>query len=262
MTSSIFEVWIRKVDKMYQRKKRKIVIITDNCPSHPNIAGLKTVKLLFLPPKTVAKLQPMDQGVIRNLKTHYRRQLISQVIKAINKKQKYNPTLLEVMFMMKKAWKMVTEATIANCFYRTGFKLIMTAQDVEKEEEQGEVNQPDDETLFAQLREAGMEIPAEITMETYAEMDDAIRCTWELTDDIILDAVHSSPEEVEKSDECLPARPPVSLADASKALEMLCDFALQHENTENMFDCIEDMADCVAHVQNQHAKQKKIMECF
>ena len=41
-------------------------MIVDNCPAHPHVKGLKSVKLVFLPPNTTSVIQPMDQGVIRN----------------------------------------------------------------------------------------------------------------------------------------------------------------------------------------------------
>lgn len=42
-------------------------MIVDNCSAHPIIKDLKTITLFFLPPKT----QPMDHGIIQNLKVHY-----------------------------------------------------------------------------------------------------------------------------------------------------------------------------------------------
>jgi hypothetical protein len=48
-------------------------MIVDNCPAHPHVKGLKSMKLVFLPPNTTSVTQPMDQGVIRNLKLHYRK---------------------------------------------------------------------------------------------------------------------------------------------------------------------------------------------
>ena len=40
-------------------------MIVDNCPAHPEVSGLKTINLKFLPPNTASCTQPMDQGVIR-----------------------------------------------------------------------------------------------------------------------------------------------------------------------------------------------------
>jgi len=37
MTCALFTEWVKTVDDLYTRKKRKIVLIVDNCPAHPDI---------------------------------------------------------------------------------------------------------------------------------------------------------------------------------------------------------------------------------
>jgi hypothetical protein len=37
MTSSIFEQWIKDIDRSMTRQKRKILLFVDNCPAHPHI---------------------------------------------------------------------------------------------------------------------------------------------------------------------------------------------------------------------------------
>ena len=51
---------------------RKVVLIVDNCPAHQHVEGLKAIHLMFLLPNTTSKTQPIDQGVIRSIKAHYR----------------------------------------------------------------------------------------------------------------------------------------------------------------------------------------------
>ncbi|XP_052699761.1 tigger transposable element-derived protein 4-like [Crassostrea angulata] len=85
MTSEIFTEWVKKLEKKMLRKKRKIALIVDKCPAHPKIAGLKAVELVFLPPNTTSKTQPMDQGIIQNLKVHYRKRVLLKFIKAIDR---------------------------------------------------------------------------------------------------------------------------------------------------------------------------------
>ena len=61
MVSDIFSSWPVKLDKKFQREHRRVAMVVDNCPAHPNIqATLKAVKLVFLPPNTTSKLQPCD----------------------------------------------------------------------------------------------------------------------------------------------------------------------------------------------------------
>ena len=64
MDGTLFEEWLRKLDK-FEMQGRKIIMIVDNCPAHPEVSGLKAIKLQFLPPNATSCTQPMDQGVIR-----------------------------------------------------------------------------------------------------------------------------------------------------------------------------------------------------
>ncbi|GFN87424.1 tigger transposable element-derived protein 6 [Plakobranchus ocellatus] len=53
MTSSIFETWIRKLDRKYLLQGRSIVMVLDNCPAHPRIKDLKAISFSHLiPPAT------------------------------------------------------------------------------------------------------------------------------------------------------------------------------------------------------------------
>ncbi|CAG2193976.1 unnamed protein product [Mytilus edulis] len=54
MTSEIFTNWLIKLEKKYLRQQRKVAMIVDNCPAHPHVKGLKSIKLVFLPPNTTS----------------------------------------------------------------------------------------------------------------------------------------------------------------------------------------------------------------
>jgi hypothetical protein len=73
MISSIFEDWLHQIDQKFRSEKRKIILFVDNCPAHPSVKmkELHAVKVAFLPPNMTTKLQPLDQGVTKNLKLHY-----------------------------------------------------------------------------------------------------------------------------------------------------------------------------------------------
>ncbi|XP_062597709.1 tigger transposable element-derived protein 6-like [Saccostrea cucullata] len=68
MTVDIFSTWVKQLDKKMKRKKRKTALVIDNCPAHPKIPALQSIELIFLPPNTTSKTQPMDQGIIQNMK--------------------------------------------------------------------------------------------------------------------------------------------------------------------------------------------------
>ncbi|XP_050329997.1 tigger transposable element-derived protein 4-like [Bactrocera neohumeralis] len=67
MTSELFEKWLHDWDRDLVKKKKKILLLVDNCPAHPNVTDLMSITLAFLPPNTTSVLQPMDQGIIQSL---------------------------------------------------------------------------------------------------------------------------------------------------------------------------------------------------
>ena len=64
-------------DKRFHAENRKILLFLDNCPSHTRIdKQLKSIKVVFFPPNMTSKLQPMDHGILKNVKIHYRRRIL------------------------------------------------------------------------------------------------------------------------------------------------------------------------------------------
>ena len=65
------------------RTEDRLLLIMDNFSGHEQLPELDGVKYWFLPPGTTAVFQPMDQGVIANLKSRYRTMLISELIASL-----------------------------------------------------------------------------------------------------------------------------------------------------------------------------------
>ena len=51
----LFEEWIREMDKEFVSEGIKVALMIDNCPAHPQIENLKSIKLFFLPPNTTSQ---------------------------------------------------------------------------------------------------------------------------------------------------------------------------------------------------------------
>ena len=85
MDSQIFEEQVRKLDRTFRMEGRKIALLVDNCPAHPFVSDLTNVQLIFLPANTTSVLQKMGQGVIRNLKVHYRGTVVRRLCRALDK---------------------------------------------------------------------------------------------------------------------------------------------------------------------------------
>ena len=84
MDSVLLEEWVRDVNKTFQAEWRKVALIIDNCPAHPIIENLSRLKLVFLPPNTTSVTQPMNQGVIRCLKAHYKKRLVKLILHSLD----------------------------------------------------------------------------------------------------------------------------------------------------------------------------------
>ena len=132
MTSTIFETWLRKLDRKFLLQGRSIAMIKDNCPVHPNIDGLRSIKLVFLPPNTTGNLQPCDQEIIHSQRRHYRARVIKKYLDHIKDKMSTNlgelaiseisnMSVLDKLYDLRFAWDKVTESTIKHCFCHAGF---------------------------------------------------------------------------------------------------------------------------------------------
>ena len=68
MTDVLFQEWLQEFDDD-MRLNGNVVIILDNALSHILYGmELQSVTVVFLPPNTISKLQPMDAGIIASLK--------------------------------------------------------------------------------------------------------------------------------------------------------------------------------------------------
>lgn len=64
MTGRIFTDYFTKLDDEMRQQNRKILVFLDNAACHPDME-LQNIKMIFFPPNTTSKLQPMDQGIIQ-----------------------------------------------------------------------------------------------------------------------------------------------------------------------------------------------------
>ena len=120
MDGVLFEEWVREIDRKFDAEGRKIALVIDNCPSHPDIANLKAIKLFFLPPNTTSQTQLMDQGVIRSLKAIYRKHVVRKIIQCVDRNKSLPKiSLLQGMQMLVSAWDAVTTKTVVNYFRKS-----------------------------------------------------------------------------------------------------------------------------------------------
>ena len=158
-------------------------VIVDNCPAHPKVKGLNNVTLFFLPPNTTTKTQPIDQDVIRSLKHNYRKLVSAHHLISIEKKRVMEKiTVLDCMHFLQQAWNNITETTIANCYWKAGFKTTDdtdTTGDIETEIE----DDPLEDLPLARL------VGATFKLRDYVSADDDLSTCETLTDEAILNYI-------------------------------------------------------------------------
>ena len=98
------------------------LLLLDNAPSHPDETKLVSkdgkIVAMYMPPNTTPLIQPMDQGVLQNLKKHYRKSLLRKLlmadaeglsmvafVKTINIK--------DVVYMIADAWENLLASTLS-----------------------------------------------------------------------------------------------------------------------------------------------------
>ena len=121
MDGALFEKWVQELDRKFASEGKSIALVIDNCPAHPHIENLKSIKLFFLPPNTTSATQPIDQGIIRSLKAKYCKNMVRKIIRNLEKNKALPAiSILNGMQMLVSAWNSVSIETIVNYFRKAG----------------------------------------------------------------------------------------------------------------------------------------------
>ncbi|XP_042227861.1 tigger transposable element-derived protein 4-like [Homarus americanus] len=114
LTPGVFENWLRELDEVFYQSKRSVVMVVNNTPAHPHLTDLKAITLTFLPLKS--SNQPLEQGIIRQLKIHYKLGLLEKMSDCIRAKKNFTVSLLDALYRLRFSWAAVTPTTIINAF--------------------------------------------------------------------------------------------------------------------------------------------------
>lgn len=197
MTSEIFTKFLQDWDKELTKSRKKILLLIDNCAAHPNVQNLVSIELCFLPPNTTSVLQPLDQGIIKSIKTYFRKFLVMKMIENDNNDCKMNINLLEAINLVSKAWDRVTAETIKNCFKHAGF----TSKNLEEPLETESYDEEDDLPLMEWLQVVVKSTEKIISHEEFLDfvrVDENVETCGELTDEDILQTIQIPPPEEEE----------------------------------------------------------------
>lgn len=169
MTSKFYREYLIQFNNEMKRQKRNVALLLDNAPCHPQIE-LSNVELFFLPPNTTAATQPLDAGIRKNFKCHYRQLLVQYLytdgqdsvgdgLKKVTARHAVN--------WISTAWAKVSSRTISKCFKNTG---ITNLQEVEPDV----ATESDGEESFDEF-----DLPDEF-LEAIKVVNDKVACYDEL----------------------------------------------------------------------------------
>ena len=104
---------------------RRILLLMDNAGCHPTNLSEKhsNIKVVFLPPNTTSRLQPLDLGIIKTFKTHYRKLFLRYVLTKVDQcstatEISKSLTILQAIYWTSGAWKAVQDSTVIQKCYR------------------------------------------------------------------------------------------------------------------------------------------------
>ena len=239
MTGEIFKEWLSafKVHVLRDDPHRKVLLLLDGFSAH--LSGLREwqeksghpgIRVEFLPGNATSLYQPMDQGIIRNLKLYYRKQLLENMVHHTLSGR--NPLkeidLLQCIQWLLHSWRShVSSSTIANCWRKSevfgkmyGPEPAPTGWNAQLEE------------LRTLTETLGIKEP--VNMEEYVEPEDERVC--DTGDDLqkVADAYSEVQPEIEEEETEEEERPPVTAKAALAALDTLLLWEKQqdHPNSE------------------------------
>lgn len=259
MTSLIFESWLKEWDRSLQQESRKIVLIVNNCAAHPHC----TVN-------TISLIQPMDMGVIKNLKTEYRKRLVHHILllveeniigpasTAVEISSKVN--ILEAIQFVADSWRAVDDKIIRNCFAHCGFKYLEN-ETLQTEESNLEIG------MVLRNEERNLDISQCLqNYEDCVNIDNDVVCfdtdSHAEEDEIIAAIVQRNDPEQEGDEGHDSQVSPVNTSEAHSCISKLRLYFIQEGNSESPLTSLDICADFVYKQMKNNVRQKTIDEYF
>ena len=163
------------------------LLLVDNTPSHMIDAQYSNIKIVFLSTNMTAKLQPLNQGIIRMVKLSYHKAITVKVLVCIDVEQANDlkDILNSLDFVVACeniiiAWNHISEALSIKCFQKAGF--IDSVPNCPEPELAPDCN------LWDNIQRA---LQINIPFEQYATADNIIETSEDLTEVDIIKRVHA-----------------------------------------------------------------------
>lgn len=255
MTAELFEETLRAWDGRLGQHRRRVLLCLDNFSGHTPELQLDNIQLIFFPPNTTANSQPMDQGIIENLKRHYKKLLLCRRLEAMDEGGEFKFTLLDALHVLRSAWEQVSESTIKNCFAKAKFV-----------EEEIQI-QPEDAELFevweALPAEEKMHENEEIELSDFLEADQCLATGGSFTLEEIAKEMLSREEPVESEDDgVIVEEKIVPFEEAQRAWSTVRKFMQQSSGKPRVMQACDRLDNEMIEIRRKKTRQLTIFESF
>lgn len=257
MNSALFISFLSKLNSDMILQDRKILLLLDNASSHPTDVELSNVKLCFLPPNTTSHLQPLDSGIIKCFKSHYRKLQLQHIVQMMDANSEPDLNLKQAVCFIRAAWQNVSPNVIKNCWAHAG----LIDKDISEKDTSVFTLTPTShiQTILVKLSTA-------LTATAYIDLDAVEPTEKEMSDEEIVQAVlcevdnSGEEEEYEKDENLVPAP---SLNEAQQALTVVLRYfqSNSHASAEDI-DKLADIDKLLKDVATSNLCQTKITSFF
>lgn len=247
---------------------QKAILVLDNAPSHPHESQLKSadgnISVKYLPPNVTALIQPMDQGVIANLKRHYRSSVLKNLVDMGGNLKEFflnnNFTILDAIYECVAAWGKIKPSTLTKSWRKI-------LPDVSLDDDFQGFECDDDAAGLATLARSlpGGEKVSEEDIDEWLNIDRDLPAVEVLSDEEILRRAQGIDSESgsEEEEEAVPAGPKVNYATARQYVEGLLDF-MDGEDDSTVCDLmvLRKIRASILKKENGAKKQKTMKDYF
>ena len=152
MTSQIVEEWLTAFNGRMKMQNRHVFLFLDNATCHPHIK-FSNVWLAWFPPNTTSVSQPMDQGIIRNVKVHYRKLLMQSLLANMDctpssSELTRTVSVLDAVIWISQAVQGLLQETVTRCLEKAGCFTGEVTASVENENDQQDLKNPYEWSCF------------------------------------------------------------------------------------------------------------------
>lgn len=200
MTQVIFNEWLINFDKEMKKKRRKILLLIDNCTPHNEPPKLDNIRVEYFPPNCTAKLQPLDQGIIRAVKSRYRTFLLRQILLDLEKNIQRKCNVKEAIEWICGSWDDISQSTITNCWNHSTRDGNSEQVDLDENSNAGDNQQSELEQVWNAAKKK-TSVPADVNLNDYLSADDYVSTCYELTEADIIQSIKDSKDENDESSE-------------------------------------------------------------